>query len=186
MNRLLSIALVAVALSCAPPEPAAETVTQRSDGDGIMLSQRCTNSVDGFSVSYPEGWHTNRGEVLTECSVFDPQPVEVPHASELPFQIAVVIRVERVAVDSLISPTPWEEIHSSQKLSIEGREAWRVESRSTGEGLADRGMRTTRYVVLLGEGRTLIAATHDVNGAEYPRNQEILGRMVETLDVTSS
>jgi hypothetical protein len=50
---------------------------------------------------------------------------------------------------------------SVQRITVAGRQAMRVESEATGEGLADRGMRSLRYVIDLGGGRSLIASTHD-------------------------
>jgi hypothetical protein len=54
---------------------------------------------------------------------------------------------------------------------------------ATGEGLADRGMRTAKYVADLGGGRTLIATTHRTDDS-YAHHQEVLGRMIESLTLT--
>jgi hypothetical protein len=149
--------------------------------DPTALTQRCTNTAHGFSVSYPVGWHTNSGAVIPACSAFHPDPFEIPEASEMPFEIAITISVEPVTTDELRTTSQWEQIVSAERLSIRGREAWRIEARATGEGLPERGMRTLRYAIDLGEGRTLLASTHDASG-HYGLNQEVLGRMMETLE----
>ena len=149
-------------------------------GEKTRLSQRCTNRRHRFSVSYPEGWHTNSGEVIPACSAFDPQPVEVPRESEIPFDIAILLDVQNVSFDTTAAPSRWERILSAERLAIGGREAFRVEAEATGEGLADRGMRSFRYAIEIGEGKTLIATKHDT-GTSYERHKKVLTRMVETV-----
>lgn len=179
---LLLIALVSMTIACSPPTAAPEADRAPADS-GIAVPQRCTNAKHGFSVSYPEGWHTNSGAVIPACSAFHPDPFEIPEASEMPFEIVITISVEPVAIESLRTTSQWEQIVSAERLTIGSREAWRIEVRSTGEGLAHRGMRTMRYAIDLGEGRTLLASTHSAAGAEYPLNQEILAAMVESIEL---
>lgn len=156
------------------------------DEEPTDLAQRCTNSSKGFSVSYQAGWTTNRGEVVPACTAFDPDAFEIPRDSEMPFDIAVVIDVEDVPYERITEPSRAERIISNEQVTIDGRDARRVEVESTGEGLASPGMRSLRYVVDLGNGRSLVATTHDVEGTDYHRNQEILGRMMASLDLLSN
>jgi hypothetical protein len=169
-----------------PASNSADAIENRSNSQvqpgAIALAQRCTNTAHGFSVSYPEGWHTNSGAVIPACSAFHPDPFEIPEASEMPFEIAITISVEPVAIELLRTTSQWEQIVSAERLSIEGREAWRIEARSTGEGLAERGMRTLRYAIDLGEGRTLLASTHGAS-RHYALNQEVLAAMVESAEL---
>ena len=145
------------------------------------LSQRCT-SPQGYSVSYPSGWQTNSGDVVPLCSAFDPDPFEIPRDSEMPFEIAVTLDVDAVAFETTAGPSRWENVLSSERTTIAGRPAIRVEAESTGEGLADRGMRSLRYVVDLGGGKSLIATTW-ATGTSYERDKEILARMMQTLSL---
>ena len=145
-----------------------------------QLSERCTNNKHGFEVAYPAGWHTNDDSVIPACSVFDPNPVQIPRQSELPFEIAISIGVHETKAEELTTTTQWERVLSTAPVAIAGRQGFRVEVEATGEGLAERGMRTTRYVVDLGGPRTLVAATHSAN-RDYAHNSEILRAMVETL-----
>jgi hypothetical protein len=146
------------------------------------LSQQCTNERGGFTVSYPAGWHTNGGEVIPACSAFDPEPVQVPPQSEMPFEIAIVIDVQEVAFEGTATDSQFERVLSSERLTIGGRPALRAEVEATGEGLADRGMRTLRYAIDLGNGRSLVASTNRT-GEQYEREKEILARMVETISM---
>jgi hypothetical protein len=180
---LAAIAIaIAIAACTAPapapdaPAPSEQTVSRTS------LSQRCTNDEHGYTVSYPEGWHTNDGSVLPPCSVFAPAPVEVPQNSELPFDMPVVIDMEPVEIEQLTRTSQFERVLSKTALTIGGRKAARVEVEATGEGLADRGMRSVRYVIDAGGGRALIAVTHRVNDS-HERNAAILAQMIETVTI---
>jgi hypothetical protein len=145
------------------------------------LSQRCTNERYGFTVAYPAGWHTNTGEVIPACSAFDPEPVQVPAQSEMPFDIAAVFSVQEMPFDRAGDPQ-FERVLSSERVTVAGRSAVRAEVESTGEGLADRGLRTLRYTIDLGGGRSLVATTNRTD-ASYDANREILARMVESLEI---
>jgi hypothetical protein len=164
MKRLLVISLLAAACASQP-----------------NLPQRCTNAA-GFSISYPAGWHTNSGAVIPACSTFDPQPIDIPRDSEIPFGIAVFIDVEQVEFEQLARSNDFETILSSERMTVAGRDAIRVEAESTGQGLADRGMRTFRYSIDLGGGRTLIASTHSAS-PDYESNKRVLAEMIETLEL---
>jgi hypothetical protein len=176
MRFLLPLLILSLAAAC-------ETVNDAVGDDGIVLSERCSNPRHGYSVSYPAGWHTNSGAVVPLCTAFDPEPIEIPPHSEMPFDISVVIDVEDVGVDVLTQSSRFERILSSERLTVDRRDAWRVEAEATGEGLPSAGFRSLRFVVDLGDGRTLIATTHDTDSGDYQRDQEVLRRMVQSLDL---
>lgn len=178
-RRLLSVVLLAVVGACSQPVPAPQQPAPEREQPAIALTQRCRNTQDGFSVSYPAGWKTNDGSVLPACSVFDPAPIELPRESEIPFELAIVIGAEDAPFEPQVRSSQFERVLSSERLKIAGKDAVRVEAEATGEGLADRGMRSLRYVLDLGNGRTLVATTSDTGS--YAEEKEILARMVETL-----
>ncbi|HEX7153867.1 MAG TPA: hypothetical protein VF618_20425 [Thermoanaerobaculia bacterium] len=195
MNRTIVLLTIAALSACSAPSPEAKAPAAASTAPAttaapdkvqaappLALSQRCTNTTYGISVAYPAGWHTNDGSVIPACSAFDPEPIVVPRESELPFDIAVIFGIETVPLDQLTRSTQWERVLSTQQLTLHGRAASRVEVEATGEGLADRGLRSVRYVIALDDGRSLLAATHATD-ASYPQNQEILKRMVESVTV---
>lgn len=144
------------------------------------LTQRCTNPQTGISVSYPAAWFTNDGDVMPACSAFDSRPVELPRESEIPFDIAVTLNVDATPFDPDVASTQWERILSAEATTIAGRRAMRIEAEATGEGLADRGMRSLRYVIDLADGRTLVASTHDAGG-RYEEKKNVMTRMVQTI-----
>lgn len=195
MKRLISFAAFA-ALACSAPSPSPEpaqtattqpTTTQATATQATAttapetrLSQRCTNAQLGISIAYPEGWHTNDGSVIPACTAFDAQPLDIPRDSEIPFGIAVVLTRQEGSAATSTQSTQWERVISSAPLTIGGREAVRVEVEATGEGLAEKGMRTTKYVVDTGKGQALVASTHNVTDS-YERNKEVLAKMVESI-----
>lgn len=146
------------------------------------LTQRCTNPQTGISISYPAGWLTNDGDVMPPCSAFDPRAVDLPRESEIPFDIAVTLGVEENPFDPDVASNEWERVVSVEPATVAGRRAIRVETEATGQGLADRGMRSLRYVVDIGDRRTLVASTHDA-GREYETNKNVLARMVQTISL---
>lgn len=160
--------------------PAPSSSTSLEAISDLSLTKRCSNTKYGFSVSYPAAWQANDGSVLPACSVFDSGPIEIPRNSEIPFDLAIVIMAQRMPFEATVTSTQFERVLSSRAMEIAGRDAVRVEVEATGEGLANRGMRSLRYEIDLGGGRTLIASTHDANSA-YSNNQDVLSRMVQTL-----
>jgi hypothetical protein len=195
VKRLLILLASAVLAACSAPAtdvPAAGATDAQSSApkpsasqpaaQPLALSQRCTNEPQGFTVSYPAGWHTNGGDVIPACSAFDPEPVQVPAQSEMPFDIAIVIGVQQVPFDRAGSDPQFERVLSSERLTIAGRPASRAEVEATGEGLADRGLRTLRYAVDLGGGRSLVASTNRTD-ASYERDKAILARMLDTIEI---
>ncbi len=203
MKQTICIITVVLIAACTKPAPeagtpptdAAKTKTaptatapppaEAAAPAAIALSQRCTNAEYGITVAYPEGWRTNDGSVLPACSAFDPTSVEIPRDSEVPEGIAVVLDVEKTSIEELTRSSAWERVLSATPLTAAGRKAFRVEVEATGEGLADRGTRTLRYVIDLGGGRTLIASTHRTDDS-YEQNKEILGRMIERVTVNGN
>ena len=172
-------------MSCTAPagDPAA-TATRAASASprdpATSLSQRCTSSEYRLSIAYPAGWYTNDGSVVPACSAFNEKPVQVPRDSEMPFEMPIVLAVQNVNVDDVTRSSQWERVLSRVPVTVAGRQGVRVEVEASGEGLAEKGMRSVRYAVALGDGRTLLATTHDRAGS-YERNQEILGRMMESL-----
>ena len=173
-NAFVAI-LALLAISACQPPPRDEPVRPPA-----AAWKSCTHPKHGFSVSYPADWRTNDGRVLPPCSLFDPSPIVVPEQSEIPFEIAIWIGVEETPFDSNPTSSQWERVLSAETVTVRGAQAVRVEVEATGEGLAERGMRSFRYAVDLGGGRTLVATTHDASPS-YEAHKKVLARMMETI-----
>lgn len=142
-------------------------------------AEACTNPDDGYSVAYPAGWHTNEEGEIPPCSVFDPEPFELPSRTEIPLDLAIRMRVESVTYEQTIGPAPGEEEIESDEVVVDGRTGERIEVRATGDGYLPEDAREYRYHVgLEGRTRTFIAATNDANGLDYEQKKEILDDMM--------
>ncbi|WP_346622883.1 hypothetical protein [Blastococcus montanus] len=151
----------------------------------VALSQRC-ESPAGFAISYPESWSVNSGETVPACTRFAPEPFTVPAGTDARVG-AVTASVEPVPFDRVAGSGP-DEVQSRTETTVGGRTAVRIERVSSGEGLWPEGVRTTSYVVDLGEGddgpSTLVVNTVGLPQFDYARNVRVLDRMVETLEFT--
>lgn len=198
----LATAALMVLASCTGEEPAPDptaTATATATADPApadtsspegrpVLSSSCTNP-EGFSLSYPEGWFTNDGSVVSECSQFSPEQFDVPRGTD-----------ERVApITAFIDPVPFaraaapgpDQEQSRASAVIDGRQAVRIEKIASGDALYPAGTRQVMYLVDLSPGtdsedaRTLFLDTLDVGNFDYEANVPILDRMFRSLQVTA-
>lgn len=190
MRRSLVLAIVvltSVAAACerepsVPPGAAPATDTDRRDTDMAMAkTTACVNRVEGYVVQYPAGWHVNNGDILSPCAAFDPDPVEIPRASELPLEIAIVIDFEPVSFATLTGEVLGRRDLVRQVTMVDGREGVRIESETTGEGLHERGIRMYQYFVNLGD-TTMVAATYDAGPLPFERKRRILDAMMTAFE----
>lgn len=139
------------------------------------------DSSEGYSVDYPEGWETNGGEVLPQCSLFDPEPFDVPEASDERVA-AIGARVENVPFAQVAS---FEEGRDADRAvtTIDGLQAVRLEYESTGEGLWPQGTPIAMYAVDVGQERTLILDTVGVGDFAVEESVVTLDRMARTVRV---
>ncbi|MGY2084412.1 AMIN-like domain-containing (lipo)protein [Blastococcus sp. SYSU DS0539] len=151
----------------------------------VALSQRC-DSPAGFSIAYPESWSVNPGDVVPACTRFAPDPFTVPPGTDARVG-AVTAYVEEIPFDRIAGQSEGQEI-SRTDTTVDGRRAVRIERVSAGEGLWPEGVRTTDYVIDLGDGddgpRTLLVNTVGLPQFDYARNVAVLDRMIETVTIT--
>lgn len=208
MGRFVPTALLALALiatACARedvPEPPnggvpADTTGGAAPDDGTTANggeaadpameqtSECVNPTKGYAVLYPADWQVNTSDVVGPCTLFDPEPIEVPRGSEIPIDIAVMIDVEPVPIATLSGDVRGRRNLSRERTTVDGREAVRIEGESTGEGLYDRGQRSYQYFVDLGDS-TMVAATYDAGSVPFERKRRILDAMMEMFDFRSS
>lgn len=138
---------------------------------------------EGLTVEYPADWHVNDGDVLRACSAFDTEPIKVPKNQEF-FDVGVLLTVEPVPFSQVAAPEAQTgEVLDRRAQMVDGHDGVRVEAKSTGEALPGEGIRSTRWFVVLGAEKTLIATTYDVEGQDYDQNQQVLDAMVERLQI---
>lgn len=187
MTRLSAFLLLALGMAACEarerPAPAAHTEEPEAPvtmEDTSGTTSECVNRADGYVIRYPASWEVNSAEIVAPCSLFDPEPIEIPVASEIPLDIAVVIGVEPVAFQTLSGDALGRRDLSRERTTVGGRRAVRIESETTGEGLHDAGIRFHRVVVDLGD-RTFVAATYDVGSPSYEAKHAILDQMMATV-----
>lgn len=192
MGRSVLGALLALVLSAAgcerpePPERPAEVASSESAGGvaadpAMERTTECVDRIEGYAVEYPATWHVNTGEILGPCSLFDPDPIEVPRDSEIPLEIAITIGFEPVPFAALTGDVLGRRDLSRERTTVDGREAMRIEGESTGEGLHDPGIRSYQYIVDLGD-TTMIATTYSAGSLPLERKRRILDAMMATFD----
>jgi hypothetical protein len=173
----------ALLLTACPPEEPTPPAPPDND-EPIGLDASCTNDEVGYTVSYPAEWHVNEGDVLPLCSAFDPQPITIPDATDIPTDIAVVIRAEAIAFAELSDPAddPGVEVRDRDETTLDGRSAVALELEATGEGLHAEGLVTYRYVIEDGRS-SIVAETHDVTEAQpaFDQRRQILDAMMRSM-----
>lgn len=151
----------------------------------VELTRSC-ESPEGWTVDYPTGWSTNSGEVVAGCSMFDPEPFQVPEGTD-----------ERVAaINAFVSQAPYFEAATPEpeptsraQTEIDGQHAVRIETVAGEDFIYPADTEITRYVVDLSEdvaeqGPTLLVDTVDLNSIDYDRAVRVLDEMVRTMELT--
>ena len=144
-------------------------------GAAAALGATCA-SPEGFRVDHPADWSVNDGEVLPACSWFDPEPFDVPEATDA--RAAVTIRLLPGDAPELAFP---DEV-ARAIVPVDGRDALRVEQVTTA-GLWPVGTPITSYVVDLPDGRVLLADVVGLPGSDHDRDVAVLDAMMASLDV---
>lgn len=141
----------------------------------------CANEVEGYTVDQPAGWRTNPGDVVPRCSLFDPDPIDVPEGTELPITIAVSVDAENVEASAITRDDRGSDIEARQEEQIAGRAATRLELVATGDGLHRSGLRSTVWVVARSADTSLVFRTYDAGRPGYAEKQQVLDRMARSL-----
>jgi len=140
--------------------------------------RRCVNSVVGYSVGYPGGWHTTRIRPAEACAQFHPTRFTIPANSEYPL---TALNVRRVPALPSRTDTRYERVLRWEWTTVAGRRAVRYETMSTGEGLYPRGTRWYGYVSRLG-GRLFSVHTAAQPGERRYRGWKVVvDRAASTL-----
>jgi hypothetical protein len=74
----------------------------------------CTNPIQGFSIDYPAGWHTDHRALELACFDFDPRPFEAPREGEI--TTALQIAIEQRPVDAASEPVKFERVENGMSV----------------------------------------------------------------------
>jgi hypothetical protein len=163
----------------APPAPPADAVGEASAEAAERMAD-CTNHTWGYRVAYPREWQMNPGDVVPECSLFDPDAIAVEPGTELPLDIAIVIMREPIDFGRVTAEQLGRRERSRDRLTLDGRSAVRLETASTGEAMLPAGIRSYEYVVDL-DGASLILATYELGDLPFARKRQVLDEMARSL-----
>lgn len=184
------LALVVAACGGVEGPNVAQPVPTGTSTAAAHLSERCANPQDGYRLSYPEGWHTNPGDVLPTCTVFDTEPIDLVEGTEVPFDITVFLDIVDRPISDLdlddVDEDPTTHVLVRDEERVADRDAVSIRFRATGEGLLPQGVTGHRFLVRLGEGTTLIASTYELDERPLAANVDTVRRMLETLETTGA
>ena len=121
-----------------------------TSGDGLPAGWKlCSNERFGYAVPYPGDWHSPGLSAESECTFFDPQPIQLPESSDA-FGAALEVAPAQESFERLVASLAderFEEVIERRELTLAGRRAVEVVSRATGQGLLERGTESATYVV---------------------------------------
>ncbi len=173
-------------------EPAS-TVTREQMASFLVATSRamlsdpatCTDPALGYHLTMPEGFDTNPGDVLPHCRVFDTDRFALDTGTEIAPARPIRFIPSSSPIEDAVGPDTREELDRDE-LTVDGQAALRVEARTTEESddLVPPDVEVTTYAIDLPDDReadTLVAATYDVEGNDYPASQTALDTMIESL-----
>ncbi|MBW3658694.1 MAG: hypothetical protein KY457_08640 [Actinobacteria bacterium] len=167
-------------------EPTQPQATSSPD-DGDVAALAFTDcEAERYTIGYPQDWNVNEPDDLTdECRIFHPGEIETadqPRDRDLHWAASVYIdAVEYEGVRDADGPD--EEI-DRRELTVDGRDAFVRETRSSGEALMPEGERRYAYTVDL-DGEILVVVTYSIGETDYERDKAIIDRMVtEELSIS--
>lgn len=156
---------------------------------------RCTSEPNRFTIGYPKGWHTVKNDATWTCMLFDPEPITIEPATELP-PVAVLVSAIATPLDTVYAgitdETFWKPLSKPVKTKVAGQAATRLELVATGDGYEGAGSLAYMYMFER-DGTTYILETHGSAGAdgkpnpknpEYKANKRILDAMAKSMKLT--
>jgi hypothetical protein len=162
----------------ATPEP---TLKPTAFGASVFTDpDDCTNPESGYRVAYPDSWYSNIAlEGIEPCWLFAPTPFALQAGTEIPREIAIVIRREDEWTPELFAG---RRVLSERNVSVDGLPA-RVQDIevTAGSSTSEPGDRFTEYVVELPDGDYLVAVTY--HGPDYEAARSVLDDMMRTIRI---
>lgn len=142
----------------APPTPtatAAQPPGERMPADWLA----CDNPPAGYSIGYPQDWHTGEGPY--RCRFFHPQPFTIPANSELPpLALNAEQQQETVAeYRAQVTDPMYYTVVRNEDVTILDRPGVRFETVTTGQGLDEAGVRRYGYIIDAGGGKAFVVWT---------------------------
>jgi hypothetical protein len=141
----------------------------------------CTNERMGYALGYPADWYSPALSAESECTFFDPTPIQLPEASDVfgaTLEVAPAQESFTAVVDGL---DDGRLVQERRELTVAGRPAVEVVSRADGEGLESRLTESATYVVDRGAEPPLVLRTVNEPHANWEERLRILDEAARTL-----
>ncbi|MEX0869285.1 MAG: hypothetical protein WD011_06400 [Nitriliruptoraceae bacterium] len=158
-----------------PDEPNETGDTDAGD-DPTFTAATCEGA--GITVDYPADWTIITAKEVPPCRVFHPEPIEFQHES---FHYAVRIYIDAVAYEDATGSSLDEEL-DRREVTVDGRDAVRIERRSTGAAMLPEGESSTTYIVDL-DSSILVATTSTVGETDYESDVDVLDAMMDNIEI---
>lgn len=167
-----------------PPEPVAVPTSSAEAAEAaaaaaaaevlFMTADECTNSSDGYTVSFPDDWYTNTetGDVAA-CSWFTPEFFEVTAPGVAPDEIWISIEVFDGVV-GYITPLTFRE-----EITVDGRAGHIAELYPDPHARPD--YRVYQYIVPLGDNGPTLAAATNSDAEDYALAKAVLDRIMASF-----
>jgi hypothetical protein len=163
------------------PEPSNATPLPTAFGAAIFHDpDDCTNLDVGYRVAYPDSWYSNAArEGIAACWLFAPTEFELVYGTEIPAEVAIVIR----RFDEWDSGSfSGRKIISDHSVAVDGLPARVQEIEATERTLSFApGDRFVEYVIELPDGAHLVATTYI--GPDYESAKAVIGDMMSTMQI---
>lgn len=144
--------------------------------------QQCTHPAEHYTVTFPADWHVADDAGVEPCSFFHPEPLELQAGTEAD---GVAVRLDVLTQPFAESRRMVEEAggkESSTPESVHGRDAVRLQGRTTGEGLLPAGLAVTTWLVDM-DDRTLLLTTDEGGRDDHEQSVEVLDAMARSVQV---
>jgi hypothetical protein len=143
----------------------------------------CANERLGYALGYPGDWHAPALSAESRCTFFDPAPIQLPESSDA-LGAALEVTPAQQSFEQLVQSLTderFEEVLERRELTISGRRAVAVASRSTGEGLLEPGTESATYVVDHSPEAPVMLRTVRTQHANWEERLRILDEAARTL-----
>lgn len=171
--KLLLVAAVAAALGVGSGWLLFTALDEGTPEPAASPWNTCTNPIQGFSIDYPAGWHTDHRAPELACFNFDPRPFQAPREGKI--TTAIQVAIEQAPTDPGSDPVKFERVEDGMNIygyrvpAEGGREFSVYATNNAGvdfdswKTIVDKAVGTMRFA-------TPIAAP-EVDGARIPPSQ---------------
>ena len=149
----------------------------------VTFTGSCTSSEGTWTVGIASGWYAAGPEAgLWSCAAFDRSPVVIPDESDVSLPIVITaIDIDSASVLAAYNDSTAVEVLTQADVTVDGRQAWRIETRATGAGPVEQGTLGITYIVSLGSQRAVEIDGQGATNAEYADVQVVVDAMAANI-----